>query len=184
MKKLISLLLVFVFAFSFSACKDNSSTESDKNTSTVTQSEMSGENDMTESELDSSQDDDASQDTQNSVINSTPTTSVNSSQTQSSHTHSWEEATCKAPKTCSVCKATEGEKGDHSYKDDKCIYCEKIYVEPMSYINYRGYNESLKDKEHSGALSNTYKKLNSQNFIRECLISQESPSRVEGIRWM
>jgi len=165
MKKLISLLLVFVFAFSFSACKDNSSTESDKNTSTVTQSEMSGENDMTESELDSSQDDDASQDTQNSVINSTPTTSVNSSQTQSSHTHSWEEATCKAPKTCSVCKATEGEKGDHSYKDDKCIYCEKIYVEPMSYINYRGYNESLKDKEHSGALSNTYKKLNSQKEV-------------------
>ena len=37
--------------------------------------------------------------------------------------HSWEDATCKAPKTCSVCDATEGEVGDHSYVDGICSVC-------------------------------------------------------------
>ena len=37
--------------------------------------------------------------------------------------HSWVDATCKAPKTCSVCSATEGEVGDHSYVDGICSVC-------------------------------------------------------------
>jgi len=31
--------------------------------------------------------------------------------------HTWEEATCKAPKTCSVCKKTEGGIGDHKWEE-------------------------------------------------------------------
>lgn len=37
--------------------------------------------------------------------------------------HSWVNATCQAPKTCSVCSATEGEVGDHSYVDGICSVC-------------------------------------------------------------
>lgn len=37
--------------------------------------------------------------------------------------HSWVDATCQAPKTCSVCGATEGEVGDHSYVDGICSVC-------------------------------------------------------------
>lgn len=34
--------------------------------------------------------------------------------------HSWVDATCTAPKTCSVCGATEGEALDHTYVEGKC----------------------------------------------------------------
>lgn len=102
--------------------------------------------------------------------NSTSSSSSNSSsQNQSEHTHSWQSATCQAPKTCSICNATEGEKGNHKYTNGQCVYCgasesvaeeEKPENERYSdYINYRGYNEALSDKKYVGALSNTYKKL-------------------------
>lgn len=42
--------------------------------------------------------------------------------------HKWQEATCKAPKTCSVCKATEGNTGNHKYSNGKCIYCDKKQI--------------------------------------------------------
>ena len=34
--------------------------------------------------------------------------------------HSYKDATCTAPKTCSVCGATEGEMAEHSWKDATC----------------------------------------------------------------
>ena len=37
--------------------------------------------------------------------------------------HRWEEATCQRSKTCSVCGAVEGAKGDHRFENGKCIYC-------------------------------------------------------------
>ena len=36
--------------------------------------------------------------------------------------HKWQDATCKTPKTCSVCKATEGNIGTHKYDDGNCVY--------------------------------------------------------------
>ena len=37
--------------------------------------------------------------------------------------HTWSAATCTAPKTCSVCSATEGEKLAHNYVDGECSVC-------------------------------------------------------------
>lgn len=43
--------------------------------------------------------------------------------------HDWQEATCKEPKTCSKCKATQGGISDHQYstatctEPEVCIYC-------------------------------------------------------------
>jgi hypothetical protein len=41
------------------------------------------------------------------------------------HIHSWQDATCEAPKTCSGCGATEGEKLPHSFVNGICEYCGK-----------------------------------------------------------
>ena len=48
------------------------------------------------------------------------------------HKHSWIEASCIAPKTCSVCAITEGEIIEHSMVDGVCNVCEyedSIYKE-------------------------------------------------------
>lgn len=37
--------------------------------------------------------------------------------------HKWQEATCKSPKTCNVCKATEGTNAKHKYENYVCVYC-------------------------------------------------------------
>ncbi len=37
--------------------------------------------------------------------------------------HMWQDATCKSPKTCQICKKTEGSVGEHSYKNGKCTVC-------------------------------------------------------------
>ena len=37
--------------------------------------------------------------------------------------HIWEDATCEAAKTCSLCGRTEGEPGDHIYENGVCIFC-------------------------------------------------------------
>ncbi|MBR3863907.1 MAG: hypothetical protein IKJ19_02170 [Clostridia bacterium] len=38
----------------------------------------------------------------------------------SSHTHTWQNATCTTPKTCSTCGATEGKANGHSWKNATC----------------------------------------------------------------
>lgn len=39
--------------------------------------------------------------------------------------HIWIDATCDSPKTCSVCNITEGS-AEHSYSGNKCSICEKL----------------------------------------------------------
>ena len=41
------------------------------------------------------------------------------------HTHDWADATCKAPKTCKICDATQGDVVDHVYVDGTCTSCGK-----------------------------------------------------------
>lgn len=51
--------------------------------------------------------------------------------------HKWVAATCKAPKTCSVCKITQGSKGAHSYKDGQCTVCgAKNALNPKTDLKY------------------------------------------------
>ena len=65
--------------------------------------------------------------------------------------HTWVDATCKAPKTCSNCGKTEGKKGDHNYlqsienaatclksgtKKFICEYCDDYYTEEYSSRKY------------------------------------------------
>lgn len=54
-------------------------------------------------------------------------------------THEWADATCKAPKTCVKCNATEGGVGDHVYTDatcenaQECKYCGVWYGLPLGH---------------------------------------------------
>lgn len=108
-------------------------------------------------------------------ISSTPPTSSDSTSSGTEHTHNWQAATCQAPQTCSICKATKGDKAEHKYSGGKCTYCgasesdaeeEKAENEIYSdYINYRGYNESLSDNKYSGALANTYQKIKTKKEL-------------------
>ena len=41
------------------------------------------------------------------------------------HAHVWVDATCKAPKTCSLCDVTDGDVIDHVYVDGACTGCGK-----------------------------------------------------------
>ena len=54
--------------------------------------------------------------------------------------HTWVEATCDAPKTCSVCKATEGEAKGHTPGEEAtcaapqiCTVCEKVLVKALDH---------------------------------------------------
>ncbi len=56
------------------------------------------------------------------------------------HTHSWKDATCTAPKTCSICGKTEGEPLAHSWTDATCTapktcsICGETEGEPLEHI--------------------------------------------------
>ena len=80
-----------------------------------------------------------------SKTQATNTSSKNStsSKPSNSHTHTYANATCKAPKTCTVCKATVGSKGDHNYKNGKCTVCGATKaLNPKTELKY--------DKEFAG----------------------------------
>lgn len=40
------------------------------------------------------------------------------------HTHDFAPADCTAPKTCKICKETEGDPLSHTYADGKCVKCD------------------------------------------------------------
>lgn len=59
--------------------------------------------------------------------------------------HTWVDATCKAPKTCSNCGKTEGKKGDHNYIQsiEKAATClksgtKKVYLRVLRRLLHRG----------------------------------------------
>ena len=54
--------------------------------------------------------------------------------------HTWTDATCTAPKTCSVCGETEGEAIGHNYVGGKCDNCDE--AEPSKRLDIRGVSRS------------------------------------------
>ena len=53
---------------------------------------------------------------------------IECSGTPIAHEHSWDEATCTAPKTCSTCGATEGKALGHDYQNGVCTRCGETLV--------------------------------------------------------
>ena len=62
-----------------------------------------------------------------------------------SSVHTWKDATCIAPKTCARCGITEGKKAStHSYVGDKCENCGIIQLTPYNYDDYIDCNVTVK----------------------------------------
>lgn len=106
--------------------------------------------------------DDDDEDSTKSKEKNTMTSEVDSTEEATSHAdgfgssknckeHTWVDATCKAPKTCSKCGKTDGKKGDHNYiqsiekaatclksgtKKFICEYCDDYYTEEYSLEKY------------------------------------------------
>ncbi len=57
--------------------------------------------------------------------------------------HTWKDATCTAPKTCTKCNATEGSAGAHSFVNGSCTVCNAIDA-----INPK--DNLVKDEEYLG----------------------------------
>lgn len=60
----------------------------------------------------------------NSDSSEKETSTVVNNGNNSSCDHKWADATCIAPKTCSVCGQTEGDVIDHNYQDGVCAMCQ------------------------------------------------------------
>ena len=71
--------------------------------------------------------------------------------------HSWSDATCLAPKTCTVCSATEGEALSHNYVDGACTlcggadpdYCAHEYTYDCDKVCNKCHNVTREDAEHN-----------------------------------
>ena len=68
--------------------------------------------------------------------------------------HTWDDATCTAPKTCSVCQATEGEALGHTGGTATCTDAPVCTACGESYGTALGHNYSKPDCENPGICSN------------------------------
>ncbi len=51
---------------------------------------------------------------------------VAESTAETEHSHTFAEATCEEPKTCTVCSKTTGSVAAHDYEDGECRWCGKV----------------------------------------------------------
>ena len=88
--------------------------------------------------------------------------------------HTWTDATCTAPKTCSVCSATEGEALGHTFVEGKCECGEEDpnYVPPHEHNFVAG-------KCECGEEDPNYVPPHEHNFVEgKCECGEEDPNYV------
>ena len=57
--------------------------------------------------------------------------------------HSWENATCDTPKTCSLCNKTEGSVLNHKWENNQCIYCKLQKIQYVTLTEASIYSGNL-----------------------------------------
>ena len=71
--------------------------------------------------------------------------------------HTWVDATCTAPKTCSVCKATDGEALGHNYVDGACVCgSKKVTVTAKSPANGSNMVEGTNHAKDFGLIASLF----------------------------
>lgn len=83
-----------------------------------------------------------------------PSTSKDTTKQETTeHEHQWIDATCTAPKTCSICKLTEGAPlSEHNYQNGKCTMCNQ--AEPRGRVSGQltyQYNKFVGTRGDNGA---------------------------------
>ena len=137
MKRILLVFLAFIMLLSLCACgnDDTQTTEPSTTPSQTTTNSTQQTADNTEGTTEATQ---ASTDELTTAPTDEPTTPPTQTPTgapttspteaptappttqPSTCSHSWKDATCSAPKTCSKCGATEGNAAGHSWKDATC----------------------------------------------------------------
>lgn len=70
--------------------------------------------------------------------------------------HAWVEATCQAPRTCSVCEATEGEKAPHYYDENgDCTVCHARRIE----LTWENVDDYLAVTYSTDSLDHVYERI-------------------------
>lgn len=72
--------------------------------------------------------------------------------------HSWADATCVSPRTCTVCNKTEGTKSSsHTYTNNKCDYCGTVQLTLDNYKDYLDISARAKCGDYYGhGVANMY----------------------------
>lgn len=126
MKKTLAILLALAILLSLCACGNDDVQTTDPGSSSQTTDSTGSSSESTEKPTDGTEDPtDATQaptDEPTSAPTEEPTTAPTET-VPAACTHSWKDATCKAPKTCSKCGATEGSLAGHSYSNGTCSTC-------------------------------------------------------------
>ena len=129
MKKIVLILLSFVMLLSLCACGGDDTQTKDPSTapSQITTDSTQQTTDSTEGTTEATQ---APTNEPTTAPTEEPTTPPTQAPTEAPTTppttqpttcnHSWKDATCSTPKTCSKCGATEGKAAGHSWKDATC----------------------------------------------------------------
>lgn len=124
MKKTLAILLTLAMLLSLCACGSDDTQSTDPTSSIQagsntqpesTESTTNGNEDATEGTP-------APSDEPTSEPTEEPTTAPTETEPPAC-THNWKNATCQAPKTCTVCGATEGGLAGHSYSGGTCSVC-------------------------------------------------------------
>lgn len=136
MKRILLVLLAFVMLLSLCACGGDDTQTKDPSTapSQITTDSTQQTTGSTEGTTEATQ---APTDEPTTAPTDEPTTPPTQAPTEAPTTppttqpavcsHSWKDATCSAPKTCSVCGTTTGSTAQHTYNaQGKCIYCETL----------------------------------------------------------
>ena len=118
MKKALSLLLVLVLLLSLCACGKNDTQNTDPSTN-PSQATTDNTEEPTDGTTEGTQ---APTEETTTTPTEEPTTKPTETPTTKPTTcsHSYKDATCTAPKTCTKCGATSGSALGHSYKDATC----------------------------------------------------------------
>ena len=117
MKKALSLLLVLVMLLSLCACGKDSTQNTNPST---TPSQATTNQDPTDETQDTTTPTTCNHSWNDATCTDPKTCSICGATEGSAAGHSWTDATCTAPKTCSVCGATEGSAAGHSWTDATC----------------------------------------------------------------
>lgn len=121
MRKTLSVLLVLIMLLSLCACSNNDSQAADSSTgSSQVSTEGTGGTEGTTGTTGATQ---APTDAPTEAPTTPPTQAPTEAPTTPPATecsHSWKDATCTAPKTCTKCGATEGNAASHNWSDATC----------------------------------------------------------------
>ena len=149
LKRTLSLLLVFVMLLSLCACSNSDHQTTDpSNSSQATTEGNEKPTDSTERTTGTTQaPTDEPTDAPTDEPTTAPTTETPTTTPPTACSHSYKDATCTAPKTCSKCGATEGGLAEHRYQNGICTGCGEVEIITHSFETGTGYAITVSSDE-------------------------------------